>query len=110
MSKRNNGFGRLKGCSRWVLAAVAMAAAARFADDPKMRDVDWNNALLADSAPCGGLSREQTKGLPTWSLDAVAAAAARRYGTQSVRYANVLAEIERRRAKRMLSSVKGGVA
>lgn len=102
MSKRNNGFGRLKGCSRWVLAAVAVSAAARFADDPKMRDVDWNKALLADSAPCGGLSREQTRGLPTWSLDAVAVAAARRYGTQSVRYANVLAEIERRRAKRML--------
>lgn len=96
-------FSGLRGCSRWVLAAVATAAAAHYADNPKFQGVDWNAALQVESAHHGGLSFDQIRALPTWSLQAVAEAAAKRsgLGAGSVRYANVMTEFERRRAKRL---------
>lgn len=102
MSKAKR-FGQLKGCSRWVLAAVAAAASVHFADNPTYRDVNWNDVLLVDSAPKGGLSFQQIRNLPTWSLKAVAEAAAKRSGCgmESVRCQNLLTEFERRRAKRL---------
>ena len=102
MSKAKR-FGQLKGCSRWVLAAVAAAASVHFADNPTYRDVNWNDVLLVDSAPKGGLSFQQIRNLPTWSLKAVAEAAAKRRvcGMESVRCQNILTEFERRRAKRL---------
>lgn len=103
MKKPDSKFASLRGCSRWVLAAVATAAAAHFAGNPVYAGVNWNDALLVDSAPKGGLSVSQIRALPTWSLQAVAEAAAKRsgLGTESVRYANVMTEFERRRAKRL---------
>lgn len=100
---KTNKFGQLKGCSKWVLAAVAAAASVHFADNPTYRGVNWNDALLVGSAPRGGLSIRQLRNLPTWSLKAVAEAAAKRSGRgmESVRCRNILTEFERRRAKRL---------
>ena len=100
---KNSKFSGLRGCSKWVLAAVATAAAAHYAGNPAFEGVDWNAALQVETAHHGGLSDAQIRALPTWSLQAVAEAAARRsgLGTGSVRYANVMTEFERRRAKRL---------
>ena len=94
---------RLRGCPKWVLAAVAAAASAHFADNPVYKDVDWNAALAVESAPKGGLSFAQIKALPTWSLKAVAEAAVKRSGAgaKSVRYCNIMTEFERRKAKKL---------
>ena len=43
---KTNRFGQLKGCSKWVLAAVAAAASVHFADNPTYRGVNWNDVLL----------------------------------------------------------------
>lgn len=96
-------FGALRGCSKWVLAAVAVAASAHFADNPAFRGVDWNAALQVETAHRGGLSLDQISRLPTWALQEVAKAAARRsgLGERSLRYANCMTEFERRRAKRL---------
>ena len=98
-----NKFSGLKGCSKWVLAAVATAAAAHYANNPVYAGVDWNAALQIETAHHGGISFEQIRELPTWSLRAVAEAAAKRsgLGTGSLRYVNVMTEFERRRAKRL---------
>lgn len=102
MSKKARKFGQLRGCSKWVLAAVAAAATVHYADNPVYTGVNWNDVLLVDSAPKGGLSFQQIRNLPTWSLKAVAEAAAKRSGCgmESVRCQNLLTEFERRRAKR----------
>lgn len=96
-------FSGLKGCSKWVLAAVATAAAAHYAGNPAFEGVNWRDVLQVETAHHGGLSFAQIRALPTWSLQAVAEAAAKRsgLGTNSVRYANVMTEFERRRAKRI---------
>lgn len=96
-------FSGLKGCSKWVLAAVATAAAAHFADNPAFAGVNWRDALQVETAHHGGISFEQIRALPTWSLQAVAEAAAKRsgLGKGSVRYCNLVTEFERRRAKRL---------
>ena len=93
----------LRGCSKWVLAAVAAAAAAHFRDSPSFRGVDWTGALLVDSARDGGLSFRQVRDLPTWSLREVARAAAGRSGAGegSVRFRNLMAEFARRRSERL---------
>ena len=91
----------LRGCSRWVVAAVAAAASAHFANHPVYGGVNWNDALLVDSAPRGGLSMTQIAKLPTWSLKRVAEAAAKRSRSrvESIRYKNLMTEFERRKAK-----------
>lgn len=98
-----NKFSGLKGCSKWVLAAVATAAAAHYAGHPKFQGVNWRDALQVETAHHGGISAEQIRALPTWSLQAVAEAAAKRsrLGTDSVRCMNLVTEFERRRAKRL---------
>ena len=96
-------FSGLKGCSKWVLAAVAAAATAHYAGNPAFKGVDWRDALQVETAHHGGLSFDQIRALPTWSLQAVAEAAAKRsgIGVGSVKYRNLMTEFERRRAKRL---------
>ena len=103
MSKKNKLGQQLKGCSRWVLTAVAAAAAAHFADNPAYAGTDWTAALAVEAAPADGLSARQINNLPTWSLKTVAEAAAKRSikGEKSLRYGNLMTELERRRAKRL---------
>ena len=102
--KPDKKFSGLRGCSKWVLAAVAAAAAAHYAGNPVYAGVDWNAALQVESAHHGGLSFDQIRALPTWSLRAVAEAAAKRpghHGMYTVRCQSILTEFERRRAKRL---------
>ena len=106
---KNSKFSGLKGCSKWVLAAVATAAAAHYAGNPKFQNVNWNDALQVETAHHGGLSFAQIRALPTWSLQAVAAAAAKRTKGASIRYENVMTEFERRRAKRLAKEAEEAV-
>ena len=94
----------MRRCAPFVLCGLATAAIDVPLGNEWRRDID--QAMAAWDGKRAGrkvtVSDAEIRALPTWSLPAVARAAAVRYGSRfALLRANIMTELERRRAKRL---------